>query len=296
MPMPPDEPATEGDAAARRRRRRGCDRGDRRARGARARPAARRARVAGDEPAGRFRLPGLRLARARRRRRSAVEFCENGAKALAWEADRARADAAFFARHSRRRAGGPRRPLARPAGAAGRADVAARGRHALPADRAGTTPSRASPARSPRSDGPDAGGVLHVGADQQRGGLPLSAVRARARHQQPARLLEHVPRVERRRADAGDRRRQGDGSARRFRARRRHLRHRPEPGHQPPAHADDAAGGRAPRLPDRQRSTRCPRSRCRASRTRSIRWRCWAAARRSPACSCPCASAATSRC
>ena len=68
-----------------------------------------------------------------------------------------------------------------------------------------------------------------------------------------------------------------------FDARRRHLRHRPEPGHQPPAHADDAAGGGAPRLPHRQHQPAARGGAGAVSRTRRIRSRCWAAARRSRA-------------
>ena len=40
------------------------------------------------------------------------------------------------------------------------------------------------------------GRVLHERPDGQRDGVRLPAVRARVRHQQPARLLEHVPRVD----------------------------------------------------------------------------------------------------
>ena len=56
---------------------------------------------------------------------------------------------------------------------------------------------------------PAPGGVLHLRAAQQRGDLPLPALGARVRHEQPAGLLEHVPRGERPGADRGDRHRQG---------------------------------------------------------------------------------------
>ena len=65
--------------------------------------------------------------------------------------------------------------------------------------------------------GPQYGGVLHLRPHLERGGLPLPAVRARIRHQQFPRLLEHVPRGDQRRTAASDRRRQGHGPARRFR-------------------------------------------------------------------------------
>src|SRR6187551_354584 len=58
-----------------------------------------RALLAMNQPDG-FDCPGCAWPEPPAGERSTVEFCENGAKALAWEADRARADAAFFARHS----------------------------------------------------------------------------------------------------------------------------------------------------------------------------------------------------
>jgi len=57
-----------------------------------------RALLAMNQPNG-FDCPGCAWPEPGAAERSAIEFCENGAKALAWEADRARADAAFFARH-----------------------------------------------------------------------------------------------------------------------------------------------------------------------------------------------------
>ena len=80
--------------------------------------------AAAGQPGGRLRLPGLRLARARRTRHTA-EFCENGAKAVAEEATTA---------PGRPRSSSPRTPiaeladrsrlLARPAGPAHPADGA----------------------------------------------------------------------------------------------------------------------------------------------------------------------------
>ena len=52
---------------------------------------------------------------------------------------------------------------------------------------------------------PRPGVVLHLGPAQQRGDVPLPALGARVRHEQPAGLLEHVPRGERPGADGGDR-------------------------------------------------------------------------------------------
>jgi molybdopterin-dependent oxidoreductase alpha subunit len=56
-----------------------------------------RALAAMNQPEG-FDCPGCAWPEPRAGERAATEFCENGAKALAWEADRARADAAFFER------------------------------------------------------------------------------------------------------------------------------------------------------------------------------------------------------
>ncbi len=52
-----------------------------------------------NQPGG-FDCPGCAWPEPDAHERPALEFCENGAKALAWEADPARLDAAFFARHS----------------------------------------------------------------------------------------------------------------------------------------------------------------------------------------------------
>ena len=54
------------------------------------------------------------------------------------------------------------------------------------------------------------------------------------------------------RCSEDDRRRQGHGLARGLRPRGPDLRHRPEPGHEPPAHAVDAARGGAARRDDRR--------------------------------------------
>ena len=56
---------------------------------------------------------------------------------------------------------------------------------------------------------PAPGVILHLRAAQQRGDLPLPALGARVRHEQPAGLLEHVPRGQRPGADGGDRNREG---------------------------------------------------------------------------------------
>ena len=57
------------------------------------------------EPDRRLRLHVVRLAGPRPGHRHTAEFCENGAKAVAEEATKARVDPEFFAGHSARRAG-----------------------------------------------------------------------------------------------------------------------------------------------------------------------------------------------
>ncbi|MEZ5323216.1 MAG: FdhF/YdeP family oxidoreductase [Microthrixaceae bacterium] len=88
-----------------------------------------------NQPEG-FDCPGCAWPEADPPQRHRVEFCENGAKAVAEEAMSARADEAFFA--SRRRvAPFPERPLARPAGASGCADAAPGGGDPLHTGRVG---------------------------------------------------------------------------------------------------------------------------------------------------------------
>ena len=69
--------------------------------------------------------------------RGIVEFCENGAKALAWEGDLDRAGPEFFAAHSVAELVATVGLLARPAGPADPAHGASPRRHALSTDRLG---------------------------------------------------------------------------------------------------------------------------------------------------------------
>ena len=102
----------------------------------------------------------------------------------------------------------------------------------------GTTPSSMIADRAERPGQPGRGDLLHLRPDVQRGGVRVPAVRPGVRHQQPARLLQHVPRVDQSVALAEiDRHRQGQ---RQPRGRARGDADRPgrsEPGHQPPADA-----------------------------------------------------------
>ncbi len=148
------------------------------------------------------------------------------------------------------RAGAPLRPLAQPAGPAHRADGQAPRLRPL---RAGQLAGRPAAARRGAEGArlPRRGRLLHLGPGQQRGRLRPPALLPRLRHQQPARLLQHVPRVERFRAprDAGHR--QGHGQPRRPAPRRPDLPGGAEPGHQPSAPALGAGAGQAERRPHR---------------------------------------------
>ena len=66
--------------------------------------------------------------------RKMAEFCENGAKAVAWETDSRKCGPEFFAKTLARRSLPPGRILARPAGPAHRADGPARRREPLHPD------------------------------------------------------------------------------------------------------------------------------------------------------------------
>ena len=111
-----------------------------------------------------------------------------------------------------RRAGRPIRALARSAGPDHPPDDQAAGRHPLRADRLGRG-VRAGRRPAERAGPPGRGDLLHLGPHLQRGGVRLPAVRPRVRHQQPARLLQHVPRVDQHRPGRIDRHRQGQRHA-----------------------------------------------------------------------------------
>ena len=182
--------------------------------------------------------------------RNVLEFCENGAKAV---------DLGGHAGHRRRRSfwaehsltvlldrteywlgqqGRLTEPVYKPAGI-----------RPLRADHLGRRVPAHRRARCNALDSPDQRRVLHERPHLERDGVRLPAVRARVRHQQPARLLEHVPRVDRHRDARDDRHRQVDRRVRRLREGRPRHRDGPEPRHQPSAHADRARGDEAQRRP-----------------------------------------------
>ena len=91
-----------------------------------------------------------------------LEFCENGAKATAWEITSRRADPAFFAAHTARRARGLARPRSRGAGPADAPDALEPGTATATSRSPGRPPSPRSAASSGRS-APEAVGLLHLG-------------------------------------------------------------------------------------------------------------------------------------
>ena len=228
--------------------------------------------------------------------RHTAEFCENGAKAVSEEATKTRATPEFFARHSIAELDaqtehwlGQQGRITHPMVEAARARATTRRspgtpRSAIIADELNAL---AEPGRGP---------LLHLRSDLQRGRVRLPAVHPGVRHQQPARLLQHVPRVDVGGAGRDDRHRQGQrepgGRARGVAA----GAGRAEPGHQPPADAVGAGGGQGSRGQDHRHqpaargrawSTSATRSGPAASSARAPTW---------PTCTCRSRSTATSRC
>lgn len=228
----------------RRRRRLGCAEKLRQAAVA-DRPAPRRGpRHAEGEPARRLRLPRLRLGRSRARLLLRILRERGEGRGLGGDAEARHAE--VLRRPQRCRIAqlvGPRPGASGPADAS---DGLRRRDRPLPRDQLGRGIRRHR--RGAERAGPSRPGrILHLGPRQQRGGLPLPAVRPALRHQQLPGLLEHVPRSLGRGADRGDRHRQGHGAAGGFRRGRCDLRHRPEPRHQPSADAGRPAPRHRPR-------------------------------------------------
>ncbi len=202
-------------------------------------------------------MPRLRLARSAgppARRRVLRERREGGGRG----GDDASCRRGAIREPRHRRDGVAVRPLDRQARSAYRAAPCRPRGHALPADRLG---------RRLRADCPSPGGarlggrgdLLHLRAHQQRGRLPLPGARPGARDQQPAGLLEHVPRIKQHRARPDDRDRQGQRHPRGHPPSGSARHRRPESRHQPPPDAERARYRQAPRAPRSSRSTRCPR-------------------------------------
>ncbi len=142
--------------------------------------------------------------------------------------------------------------MARPAGPHHPPHGRPAGWHALRTDRVGRR-LRADLRAPPGSRFSRRSHLLHVRTHVERGGVRLPAVRPRLRHQQPAGLLEHVPRVHQRRAGRGDRHRQGQRQPARHLRREVHRHRRAEPGHEPSAHAAGPGDSQAPGREDHRR-------------------------------------------
>ena len=149
------------------------------------------------QPGRRLRLPGLRLARPGARApahggvlRERREGGRRGGDA------RRRSTASSSPRTPSRSSRGRTRLLARPAGPDHRADGAARGRDPLRADQLGrrVRPDRRPPQRG--STTPDEAVFYTSGKTSNEAAFAYQLFVRCLRHQQPPRLLEHVPRVD----------------------------------------------------------------------------------------------------
>ena len=123
---------------------------------------------------------------------SSFEFCENGAKAVAWEATAKRCTPEFFAAHSVSELEG---------WSDYELEMQGRLTHPMSYDSA-TDHYRPielerglCPARPPLewTSQPERGRILHFGANLERGRVPVPVVCPRVRHQQFSRLFQHVP-------------------------------------------------------------------------------------------------------
>ena len=147
------------------------------------------------QPGRRVRLPGVRVAGPRSRPPQARRVLRERRQGGRRGGDHRPAGAGVLRRAQPRRAEG-RTPTTGWASRAGCCTRWCAGATPRTTSRSpGTTRSRSSAEtlNGPRRPGP--GDLLHLRQDVERGGVRLPAVRPRLRHQQPARLLEHVPRV-----------------------------------------------------------------------------------------------------
>ena len=197
------------------------------------------------QPEGRLRLPRVRVARGgQAAHRGVLRERREGRRRGGDDPPGRRRSSSPSTRIDELR--GARRLVARPAGPADASDDPRRGCDALPSDLVGRRAARGRRrAAGPRR--PERGDLLHLGPHLERGGVPLPAAGARVRHEQPAGLLEHVPRVVRLGADRDDRHRQGHGLDRGHPRGRPAHRRRAEPRHEPPAHAQRAREGEGQR-------------------------------------------------
>ena len=196
-----------------------------------------------------------------------------------------------------RRARCPVRALARSAGPDHPPDDQAPGGRATTPPISWDDAFGSSPTELNGAGRPGRGDLLHLRPDLQRGGLRVPAVHPGVRHQQPARLLQHVPRVDRR-----SRWPRRSASARPASAWRTSTPRRcsslagQNPGTNHPRMLSALENGQEPR---RQDHLHQPAARGRAwstSATRSGRAASSARGRRWPTCTCRSRSTATWRC
>ena len=205
---------------------------------------------------GRLRLPELRLARSRRRAqdgRVLRERRQGGRRG----GDDARASRRSSSRSIRSPSCSRRRDIwLDEQGRLTHPMVRRAGRRPLRADLLGRRLRARSPTSCNALASPDEAVVLHLGPRQQRGGVSLRPLR---RASSAPTTCPTARTCATSRAALGLTETIGIGKAtvkiEDFELRRRDLRHRPEPGHQPSAHADRAAEGGAQRLQDRQRQS-----------------------------------------
>ena len=145
------------------------------------------------------------------KKRKAAEFCENGAKAVAEENTLRTVGAEFWAKHSIAELAREDGVLAGQPGQAQRTGGHPGGGDALLADLLGGCLRADRRAHPGQHAGPLR--LLHLGPHGQRDRVHVPAVRPVPGHQQPAGLLQHVPRVLRFRAEPDHRHRQGHGVA-----------------------------------------------------------------------------------
>ena len=130
--------------------------------------------------------------------RHTAEFCENGAKAVTEEATQRPGRAGVLRRATRSPSWRERTDYW--LGQQGRITepmVLRDGRAPTTSRSPGTTRSRMIARHAATAWlSPDEAVFYTSGQDLQRGGVRLPALRPRLRHQQPARLLQHVPRVD----------------------------------------------------------------------------------------------------
>lgn len=126
--------------------------------------------------------------------RKLAEFCENGAKAVAEEATKRTVTAEFFARHSvAELSAKPEYWLSQQGRLAHPMVLRPGDDHYRPISWDAAYQLIAEQLNG--LDSPDRAVFYTSGPHQQRSGVLLPAARALFRHQQPARLLQHVPRV-----------------------------------------------------------------------------------------------------